>query len=212
MSSPLPALCRVTDPGIFAAATAHLRDADPVLGGVIDRVGPCRLVLEPDPFRMLVRSIISQQISTSAAAAIRKRLEERAGRLSAARILALGEAELRSCGLSCQKAAYLLDLAAHVRGRRLHPGRLHALPDDEVIRQLTAVRGIGVWTAQMLLIFGLGRLDVLPEDDYGIRAAVRNLYGLPDLPGRADLRRIGSAWRPYATVASWYCWRSLEQK
>lgn len=200
----------VLDPATAAAGVAHLCEADEVMGALIGRVGPFRLIVEPDPFRMLVRSVISQQISTKAAAAIRQRLEARAGRLSAARIMAMGEAELRACGLSSQKSAYLLDLAGHVTSRRLQPGRLRACSDEEVIRRLTAVRGIGVWTAQMLLIFGLGRLDVLPEDDYGVRAAIRNLYGLDDLPTRAQIRHIAGPWRPYATIASWYCWRSLD--
>lgn len=198
----------------ISAALAHLRGADPVMRELIDRVGPFRLQLEPDPFRMLVRSIISQQISTRAARAIRERLEARVGtpEITAGALLALGPEELRAVGLSARKAEYLLDLSARVADGRLRPERLHQCPDDEVIRELTAVRGIGVWTAQMLLIFCLGRPDVLPEDDYGVRAAIRNLYGLPDLPTRARCREVAAPWRPWASVASWYCWRSLDNE
>jgi DNA-3-methyladenine glycosylase II len=115
-------------------------------------------------------------------------------------------------GLSQQKAAYVLDLAERVNSGELQLARLSRLPDDAVIEALTQVKGIGVWTAQIFLIFSLGRLDVLPHDDLGVRMAIRNLYGLDELPTKEVSHKIAARWRPYASVASWYCWRSLEFK
>jgi DNA-3-methyladenine glycosylase II len=120
--------------------------------------------------------------------------------------------QLRGIGVSPQKAAYLLDLAERVRSGGLKLDRIARLTDDEVIELLVQVKGIGVWTAQMFLIFSLGRLDVFPHDDLGVRAAIRNLYDLDDLPDKETSHRIAMPWRPYASVASWYCWRSLEFK
>ncbi|MBA3313003.1 MAG: DNA-3-methyladenine glycosylase [Planctomycetota bacterium] len=193
-------------------ATAHLQAHDPILGALIDIVGPCTLKLRRDRFDTLVRSILSQQISTAAARTIRGRLEDRIGVPRPETLLALSVEELRECGVSPQKASYLRDLAEHVSSGRLPLNRLGRLSDDEVIERLIAVKGIGRWTGQMFLMFSLGRPDVLPHDDLGIRAAMRRLYDLPDMPKRDEMDEIAAPWRPHATLACWYLWRSLELK
>jgi DNA-3-methyladenine glycosylase II len=195
-------------------ALAHLRRADRVMRRLIDEVGPFTLRPQKDRFGMLVRSIISQQISTGAAISIRKRLEQLAAPegLTAPRLGRFTAEELRSVGVSPQKARYLLDLARHVNDESLELGRIGRLADEQIIEQLTAVKGIGRWTAQMFLIFSLGRPDVFPHDDLGVRMALRDRYGLGDLPNKETSLAIASRWRPYATVGSWYCWRSIDLK
>jgi DNA-3-methyladenine glycosylase II len=179
---------------------------------VIRRAGPFTLRLRRNRFRSLVFSILSQQISTAAAASIRARLIEylKPHQISAESIARLTPEELRKVGLSGQKTTYLLDLANRVASGDLNLSRVARMNDEAVIESLIQVKGIGLWTAQMFLIFSLGRLDVFPHDDLGVRSAIRNLYGLDELPNREVSHRIASPWRPYASVASWYCWRSLE--
>ena len=191
---------------------AHLRSVDPVLGEVISRVGPFSVRLERDRFRALVRSIISQQISGLAAQSIFKRLIKAVGPggLIPERLVACSPEELRAAGLSAQKAAYLRDLSEKVQNGQVRLTRLSGMADELIIEQLTEVKGIGVWTAQMFLIFSLGRLDVFPYADLGVRMALRNLYRLKDLPDRKRAEHIAAAWKPFSTLASWYCWRSLE--
>ncbi len=193
-------------------ALVHLRDADPILKSVIDRVGPFTLRAKRDRFAMLVRSILSQQISTKAAESIRNRLLARIHpeTLSVESLSQLTDEDLRSVGLSGQKVRYLRDLIGHVQSGQIPLRSIGRQTDAEIIRELTQVKGIGEWTAQMFLIFSLGRMDVLPHADLGIRTAIRNLYELDELPNRADTERLAEPWRPYATIASWYCWRSLE--
>ncbi|MGE0755846.1 MAG: DNA-3-methyladenine glycosylase [Pirellulaceae bacterium] len=194
------------------AALQHLRSRDPVLRQLVDEVGPFTLRIERDRFLALVRSIISQQISTGAARAIRLRLEQLAApaRICPESLVALEPVALRSAGLSPQKVTYVLDLARKSLNGTVSLRAMGRCSDEVVIERLTQVRGIGRWTAQMFLIFSLGRLDVFPEDDLGVRSAIRNLYGLDELPDKATSRTIAEAWRPYASVASWYCWRSLD--
>ncbi len=191
-------------------ARRHLREADPVMRVVIDAVGPFTLRLERDRFGMLVRSIISQQISTSAARSIRRRLRELAPDMKAIAQLTIDQ--LRSVGLSPQKASYVADLARKVNDGTVDLRQIGRLSDERVVEQLTQVRGIGRWTAQMFLIFSLGRLDVFPHDDLGVRTAIRDRYGLADLPDKHTAHAIAAPWRPYASVASWYCWRTLDLK
>jgi len=157
-----------------------------------------------------VRSIISQQISTRAAASIHARLLQALGRrgLRPAALLALSDDELRGAGLSGSKARSLRDLAEKVHGGTVPLKRLPELTDEEVIASLLPVRGIGRWTAQMFLIFSLGRPDVLPVDDLGLRAGVQQAYGMAELPDRAGLTELAEPWRPYRSVATWYFWRS----
>ena len=190
----------------------HLRRVDPIMRTVIGRAGPYQLKCRRDRFQALVSSIISQQISGSAARSIRQRLFEHVApeRLSPENLSCLTPEILRTLGLSSQKASYLRDLANLVVSGELRLDKLGRLEDEQVIEELIRVKGIGVWTAQMFLMFSLGRPDVFPHDDLGVRTAIRNLYGLKELPDRATSHRIAEPWRPYASMASWYCWRSLE--
>jgi len=190
----------------------HFRRHDPLLHGVIRRVGPYRLKPSRDRFGMLVRSIISQQISVSAARAIRGRLETLVGPtgITPGSLVALKPQQLRSVGLSPQKTSYVLDLATKVQSGAVRLSQIGRLDDEQIIAELTQIKGIGRWTAQMFLIFALGREDVFPVDDFGVRAAITHLYKYQEHPPRVVLLEIGQRWSPYASIASWYCWRYLE--
>jgi len=193
-------------------AAAHLRRVDPVLGGIVARVGPCRLRVDlgGSHFASLVEAILYQQLAGKAAATIHRRLLALLGRRAPRPedIRGVRDAELRKVGLSGQKIAYLRDLAEKVADGLPLRG-LARRPDEAVIEALTCVKGIGRWTAEMFLIFRLGRLDVLPVDDYGIRKALQRAYRRRALPKPEWMNRIAEPWRPYRTVASWYLWRSL---
>ena len=193
-------------------ALAHLRKRDRVMRKAIDRVGPFKLKLQRDRFGVLVRAIISQQISTAAARTIRGRLVELLApdKASPESLARLSVEQMRTVGISNQKARYLTDLTQKCLAEDVRLHRIGRLDDEQVIEQLTQVKGIGRWTAEMFLMFSLGRPDVLPVDDLGIRSAIRNLYGLAELPDKATCSEIAAPWRPFASVASWYCWRSLE--
>lgn len=195
-------------------ALEHLCSKDRILGKVIDSVGPFTLRVERKRFAMLVRSIISQQISTGAARSIRKRLEELVAPhdLTEASIARLSAVELRAVGVSPQKAGYLIDLAQQVSSGGVNLNRIGRLSNESVIRELTQVKGVGRWTAQMFLIFALGRLDVFPHDDLGVRTAIRELYGFDELPDKNECLEIATPWSPYESVASWYCWRLIDLK
>jgi DNA-3-methyladenine glycosylase II len=195
-------------------ALNHLKSQDPILGRVIDDVGPYTLKPQRNGFDMLVRSILSQQISMAAARSIRLRLEALAGtkRLTPEIIGRFDALQLRSVGISPQKAGYLLDLVRKSLDGTIRFRTLLRKSDEEIIETLTQVKGIGVWTAQMFLIFSAGRLDVFPHDDLGVRAAIKDLYRLRKLPDKSRAHRIAAPWRPYASVASWYCWRYLDRK
>ena len=193
-------------------AINHLQNADVKLGDVISRVGRFTLRPNSDRFGMLVRSILAQQVSTKAARAIWQRLEELIlpDLISAESISRQSVEDLRSVGISGQKVSYLLDLSTHVLDERLRLRTIGRKTDAEVIEQLTAVKGIGEWTAQMFLIFSLGRMDILPHADFGLRSALKILHNLEELPDKATSLRLTEPWRPYASVATWYCWRMLE--
>jgi len=194
-------------------AIHHLRRHDPVLAAIIDRVGDYRIQFRDPDFETLVKSIVYQQLSGRVASVIFARLAAAAapaGKLTPAGILRLRPARMRSLGLSTQKTAYIRDLARHARDGTVRFEDLLDLPDQEVIERLTQVKGIGVWTVHMFLIFALRRPDVLPTGDLGIRNAIQKAYGLDGLPRPADIETIAARWRPYCTVASWYLWRSLE--
>ncbi|MCA9224863.1 MAG: DNA-3-methyladenine glycosylase 2 family protein [Planctomycetales bacterium] len=195
-------------------AVEHLRSTDRVMRRLIDEAGPCTLRPQRDRFAMLVNSIISQQISTGAARSIRQRLVEltQPQGVTPAGLLRFSPEQLRTAGVSPQKASYVLDLAEKVHSGEVDLARIGRCADEQVISQLILVKGIGRWTAQMFLIFSLGRLDVLPHDDLGVRTGIRDRYELGDLPDKATCERIAVPWRPYATIASWYCWRSLDLK
>ena len=195
-------------------ALFHLKASDPVLARVIERVGPYALQLREPAFATLVRSIVYQQLSGKVASVIYARLAAAAGgtRLSPESVLRLRPARMRALGLSRQKTEYIRELARRTRSGELDFASFPALPDEAIVEALTAVKGVGLWTAQMFLIFALGRLDVLPTGDLGVRATVRKLYGLPELPQPAELAELGGKWRPYCSVASWYLWRSLDNQ
>ena len=196
------------------AAARHLKRRDPVLAAVIRQVGPCGYSLQQDRFGMLVRSIVFQQLSGAAARTILGRLTEAlpGKKLAPAGLAALTAEEYRLAGVSKQKSGYLQSLVELSLRGDLRLSRIGRYADEEIIAKLTQVKGIGVWTAQMFLMFSLGRPDVLPWDDLGVRQAIRKLYGLSEMPTRVQSERIAEPWRPYASVASWYCWRSLEIK
>jgi DNA-3-methyladenine glycosylase II len=197
---------------IPARAVEELRERDPVLRAVIDRVGAFEPSHEPDLWWSLVDAIISQQLSVKAAATIAGRVAALGAdglRPTPAEILALPDDTLRACGLSRAKTLYVKDLATKWLDDTLEPHRLSSLSDDEVVEHLVRVKGIGRWTAEMFLIFTLRRPDVLPVDDLGLRVAVQRAYGLPERPGRAELERIGEPWRPYRSAATLFLWRSL---
>ena len=195
-------------------AIAHLRGVDPVLAKIIDRVGPCRLEARRTGthYDALVRSIVFQQLSGKAASTIHRRFMELypGKRPRAEHVVATEEHLLRGAGLSRQKIGYLRDLSARVADRTLPLAHLGRLSDDEIIEHLVQVKGIGRWTVQMFLMFRLGRPDVLPELDLGVQNAIQRAYGLKKRPTPKDVLRIGEKWRPYASIASWYLWRSLE--
>lgn len=190
----------------------HFRRHDPVMHGIARRVGACQLKPSRDRFGMLVRSIISQQISVGAARSIRGKLEKLAGtkRFTPQAIDALTDRQLRSAGLSKQKASYLRDLTIKSLDGTVNLPKIGRLPDEAVIEQLTEVKGIGLWTAQMFLIFSLGREDVFPDGDFGVRSAMIKLYELEESPPRQALLEIGARWSPFASIGSWYCWRYLD--
>lgn len=197
------------------AAIDFLQQSDPIIGKLIEQVGPCLLDAlqeQGDLFSSLARAIIHQQISNKAAASIYRRFL----RLcpdeppTAHNILNTPDELLRGAGLSRAKALYLKDLAQKVVDGLPTIIELEAMDDEAIIQTLTQVKGIGRWTAQMLLIFRLNRQDVLPVDDLGIRTGIRKVYGLDELPDRHTTLRLGQRWKPYCTVASWYLWRSLE--
>ncbi len=195
-------------------AIRHLKKADPVMGQLIQRAGPFHIKLERDRFGMLVRSILSQQISTKAARSIRLRLYDlvHPEPISAILIQRLSDAQLRSVGLSGQKAAYLKDLSARILDERLKLNRIGRMSDEDAIEHLMQVKGIGRWTAQMFLIFSLGRLDVFPHDDLIVRSTIRDLYELEELPTKQRSHEIAAAWKPYSSIATWYCWRFIDVK
>ena len=201
--------------GKIKAGTAHISDADPVMLRLIGQCPPLTsLRLQSNRFAALTNSILSQQISVHAARAIRSRLTELAGEknFTASRIKQLRLKKIQSAGMSRPKALYLKDLADNVHSGRLRLNQIGRKSDSAVIEELIQVKGIGVWTAQMFLIFALGRLDVFPHGDYGVRAAIQHLYGLKELPDKKTSSKISEPWRPYRTIATWYCWRSHELK
>ena len=203
-----------TASGEWRSAIAHLKETDPALARVIEQVGPCTFEArsEGTHFGALLRSIVYQQLSGKAAATIHSRfLSLYGGREpTPGELLATPEETLRSVGLSRQKLGYMHDLAAHVERGDLPVDSLHELDDAALTASLVRVKGIGRWTAQMFMMFRLGRPNVLPDLDLGIQKGIQRAYGLREMPKPKDVLRIGEAWKPYASVASWYMWRVLE--
>jgi DNA-3-methyladenine glycosylase II len=192
---------------VITTAVAHL-STDPIMANAIARVGPCTLTPNPNIFETLVDAIISQQISVKAADAIMARLRAvtPGGLITPQALIQLDHDALRAAGLSPQKTRYIRDLTERVTSGQLELERLSELDDETVIIELVAVKGIGRWTAEMILIFSLGRPDVLPVDDLGFLEGVREAYGLESRPTRKQVLELGEAWRPYRTFATWYMW------
>jgi len=193
-------------------AIRHLKTQDPVLGALIDRAGPYRIEFREPSFETLVRSIVFQQLSGKVARVIYGRLAGAlpGGAITPQGILQLRPDRMRRLGLSRQKTVYIRDLARQtVRGNIVFD-TLPEMADHEVIEHLTAVKGIGVWTAQMFLIFALRRDNVLPTGDLGIRSAIRKAYRLAELPKPGEIENLARGWHPYCSVACWYLWRSLD--
>ncbi len=194
-------------------AIRHLKKSDPVLRGIIERIGQCRIQYGPAQFSSLAESIVYQQLNGRAAATILDRVLALTGRpLTPAGVLKLSDEQLRSAGLSKQKLSYLKDLAAKTHSGEVDFARLPDLPDHEVIARLTQIKGIGVWTAQMFLMFTLKRPDVLPTGDYGIQNAMRKHYGKRKMPKPKEMEKIAKSWAPHRTLACWYLWKSLDVK
>ena len=194
------------------SALKHLKKSDPVIAGIIQRVGPYAIEYRDPSFESLVRSIVYQQLSGRVASVIFARLHAAAGeeQLTPEGIMKLRPEKMRKLGLSGQKTLYIRELAKHTKRGRIVFENLSATDDLAVIEHLTRVKGIGVWTAQMFLMFALRREDVLPVADLGIRSAMKKAYGLPDLPKPAEMEKIAAVWKPYTSIACWYLWRSLE--
>ena len=197
-----------------ASAVRHLKKVDPNLAAVIERVGPCRLEHRTDGthFDALLRSIVFQQLSGKAAGTILRRVCDVYGGQGPTpeALLATPDETLRAAGLSRQKLSYLRSLSEHVRDGRLPEQGIETLDDNAVIEALVGVKGIGRWTAQMFLIFRLGRLDVLPELDLGVQKGLQRAYRMRALPTPKKLLAVGAKWAPYRSIASWYLWRSLD--
>ena len=188
--------------------------ADPRLNAIIKRVGPCELhaYAPKDPFETLCMSIASQQLSTKAAATIFGRFKDLFPpdrKPTPDRVMTLTDDQIRATGFSRPEVTFIKDLAGRVLDGRLDLARLKKHSDDEVMEQLIAVKGIGRWTAEIFLMFRLGRPDILPADDLGLMNAVHRAYGLRKRPDAKKLRQMGEAWRPYRSVAAWYLWQSL---
>lgn len=204
------------DETVAQHAAEHLRAVDPVLRPIIEQVGLCTIRPHEDYYQELVDAIISQQLSVHAARAIEGRFRDLfGGHFPAAdEILTTDVETLRSIGFSRAKAAYVLDLAQHVVDGRLRFDNLDSLSNDAIIAELTPVKGIGVWTAHMFLMFCMGRTDVLPVGDLGIRNGIRELYGFADAPTPEQITELAetNGWHPYESIASWYVWQSLDNQ
>jgi DNA-3-methyladenine glycosylase II len=194
-------------------AITHLKKADPVLRAIIERVGPCKMEYSPPEFHSLAEAIVYQQLNGKAAVTIFKRFTDLAGDpVTAAGILKLTPEQTRSVGLSKQKSSYLFDMAQRAQRGELNFTDLKEMSDDEVIKHLTQVKGVGVWTAHMFLMFTLRRPNILPVGDFGVQMAIKKHYRKRKLPKPADMEKIARAWEPYRSVACWYLWRSLDVK
>jgi len=193
-------------------AINHLKKADPVLAAIIKKAGPYRAKYMEPVFQTLVRSIVYQQLSGKAAMTIFKRLAEAAKvtPLTPEAILKMRPQKMRTLGLSKQKTVYIRELAKLTRDGDIQFERLPQMEDAAIIETLTRVKGVGVWTVQMFLMFALQRPNVLPVGDLGVRAAMKKAYGLAELPKPQEMESIAAAWHPYRSIASWYMWRSLE--
>jgi DNA-3-methyladenine glycosylase II len=193
------------------AARTHLIDADPVMRGIVERVGPYEIEVRGEPYQQLLRSILYQQLAGAAASAIERRFLAIFGGIPQPdELAAVTDEPLRAAGVSRQKAGYMRSLAAHFASGALSDRALRRASDDDVIEMVTQVKGIGRWTADMLLLFCLGRPDVLPVGDLGVQNSMRDAYGLGTAPKPAQMEEIAEAWRPYRSAATWYLWRRTD--
>ena len=197
-------------PYYWQQASFDLAQNDPVMAGLVERDSDSSLISRGDPFSTLVRSIVGQQISVKAADSIWLRLSAALPVMAPAEVLASEAETLRGCGLSARKVEYIGDLARHFCAEQIHVDRWSSMSDASIIDELTSVRGIGVWTAEMFLIFNQLRPDVFPLDDIGLQKAVAAHYFKGARPVRRDLADFGERWRPWRSVATWYLWRSLD--
>ena len=194
-------------------AINHLKKSDPVLAAIIEKIGPCKMQFGEPTFHSLAEAILYQQLNGKAAVTIFNRFTAAAGDpLTPEGILKLSDVEMRGVGLSKQKTSYLRDLSAKTKAGLLEFERLPELSEQEVIEHLTQVKGIGVWTAHMFLIFTLRRPDILPTGDYGVQAAIKKQYRKRKWPKPAVMEKIAKPWAPYRSIACWYLWKSLDVK
>jgi DNA-3-methyladenine glycosylase II len=194
-------------------AVLHLKKSDPILRAIIERIGPCRMQFGDPQFHSLAEAIIYQQLNGKAALTIFKRFAALAGEpLTPEGILRLSPEQMRSVGLSKQKSSYLFDMAQRAQRGELDFFRLPTMSDDEVIAHLTQVKGVGVWTAHMFLMFTLRRPNILPTGDYGVRSAIMKHYKKRKLPKPEQMEKIAKSWEPYRSIACWYLWQSLDVK
>ena len=197
-------------PNYWQQACSELALADPVMAGIVASYAGSTLVSRGDPFSTLARSIVGQQISVKAADSVWARFVAALPAITPADVLEISPELLRACGLSARKVEYVGDLARHFSDGQIHTARWSLMSDEEIITELTAVRGIGVWTAEMFLIFNQLRPDVFPLDDIGLQKAVALHYFNGERPLRRELSGLGESWRPWRSVATWYLWRSLD--
>ncbi|MDC6295425.1 DNA-3-methyladenine glycosylase family protein [Ralstonia pseudosolanacearum] len=213
-SEPLPvpadAVTLSGPPAYWQEACADLMKRDRILRKIIPAFGPAHLALRGDPFVTLARSIVGQQISVKAAQSVWERLVEACPKLVPAQFLRAGHEKLAGCGLSKRKAEYILDLAEHFRNGMVHVAKWAEMEDEDVIAELTQIRGIGRWTAEMFLMFNLLRPNVLPLDDIGLINAISQNYFSGEPVTRSEAREVAANWEPWRTVATWYMWRSLD--
>ena len=189
----------------------HIAAADPVMAALIPRIGPCTLPQRRSPYAALIRSIVGQQLSMSAASTIHRRIRTAlGGQISLTRIQCTSDDTLIATGLSRRKLRFIRELTCRVATNEFDFAALRALPDDQAIRTLCTLRGVGPWTADMFLVFALNRPDVLPLADAGLRRSFRVVYDLPHSPSPALMEEIAEPWRPYRTVGCWYLWRALD--
>jgi len=194
-------------------AINHLKQSDPVMAAIIERIGPCRMEYGPPELHSLAEAIVYQQLNGKAAVTIFKRFTALAGEpLTSVGIQRLTDEQMRSVGLSKQKSSYLRDMAERAARGQLDFSKLHRLPDEEVIKHLTQVKGVGVWTAQMFLMFTLKRPNVLPTGDFGVQMAMKRHYNKRKPPKPAQMEKIARPWEPYRSIACWYLWKSIDIK
>jgi DNA-3-methyladenine glycosylase II len=197
----------------YHSAIQHLKQSDPVLAAIIERIGPCRMNFGEPTFHALAEAILYQQLNGKAAETIFNRFTALAGDPPTPKgILKLTDEQMRGVGLSRQKTTYLRDLAEKTKAGLLDFERLPELPEEEVIAHLTQVKGIGVWTAHMFLMFSLRRPDILPTGDYGVQAAIKKHYKKRKWPKPDVMEKIAKPWIPYRSIACWYLWQSLDVK